>query len=618
MVASVEELRKRWKQIIASIWMVSEVDVETLKQLHDLLEECRQTGTCVPDGPARSQLKWMAREISDAIFRFEKKQYPIADVLDYAGAEEEVSENVLSKLSKQEYGVLEVIAACRMPVEYKTLLAIAVRKQPYLCPDEDSLKGSLDTLIEYGLLERNRQGDATRFDLPSGIRGIVWDRMSIEGKERIDSLLEEHFKAVPIPKRNQVETWEQLTPAIECYNILIRKKDYDGAVYLLREHLSSSVTLYRLTAVQEQIALLKQIFTGGAEALPHVRNREDQIFLLNELAKAYHFAGNPTAAIPLFQRACDFANPKVCAEYKEGSYWEGEKRTLAENLYWLSDSHRAVGKLCEAEKAAWKSVSLARKQQEELLEAAGLYRLGLVLGVKGSIDDAIRALRRSNRIWAKHENQQDIGRVNAYLAQIELWAKRPAEAKSLAEQAWEVVQPRPVTEGSEDETVFKPDFIRAARLLGTCYLNDGSAGAADAYRLLDRAAKGAAICGLVDEEVPSLLALVELKYRESAISEARALLERAQKLSGNGGYRLFLADIWNLRARIQKDEAKDDAKQSALNAYAYAWCDGPPFTYKWGEKAAAEILSELGEEEPKLNKCELEEIPSPPKVMIDP
>ena len=70
---------------------------------------------------------------------------------------------------------------------------------------------------------------------------------------------------------------------------------------------------------------------------------------------------------------------------------------------------------------------------------------------------------------------------------------------------------------------------------------------------------------------------------------------------------------------IERDaENRDAAVAAAEKAFWLAWCEGPPFAYHWGLKAAKEHLGELGAPEPELAPFDEANFEPMPEVKIDP
>jgi hypothetical protein len=123
----------------------------------------------------------------------------------------------------------------------------------------------------------------------------------------------------------------------------------------------------------------------------------------------------------------------------------------------------------------------------------------------------------------------------------------------------------------------------------------------------------------VEEELPALIALAELRRREGKPGEARELLDDVWDGAERGPYPLFHADACNVLAALERDAGNRDAAiAAATQAYRLAWCDGPPFAYHWGLEAARKHLRELGALEPEMPPFDPSKHEPMPEVEIDP
>jgi ATP/maltotriose-dependent transcriptional regulator MalT len=124
---------------------------------------------------------------------------------------------------------------------------------------------------------------------------------------------------------------------------------------------------------------------------------------------------------------------------------------------------------------------------------------------------------------------------------------------------------------------------------------------------------------LAEEELPTLVALAELHRRRGEPETARELLDQVRDPAELGPYPLFHADALNVLARIERDAGNTRAAiKAARHAYQLAWCDGPPYAYHWGLKAARAHLRELGAPEPDLSPFDPDAHEPMPEVEIDP
>jgi hypothetical protein len=129
----------------------------------------------------------------------------------------------------------------------------------------------------------------------------------------------------------------------------------------------------------------------------------------------------------------------------------------------------------------------------------------------------------------------------------------------------------------------------------------------------------ARIVNFVEEELPALIALADLRRRLDDHKEAREFLEEVWDMADRGAYSLFQADSFNVLAQIERDEGDTGAAaEAAKKAYRSSWCDGPPFAYHSGLEKAKEHLRELGAAGPEMPAFDESKFEPMPDVEIDP
>lgn len=508
-----------------------------------------------------------------------------------------VLEYALRGLSDWDMQVLQTIAAFRMPASYDTLaellIAKARRSKRRPVVGEQGLDAVLAELEDRGLVGWDKR--ANRYDLHPIVRGVVWGALESEARQAVYTRLHAHFEAAPmIEDYTEVNSLEDLTPAMELFNTLIGLGRYDDAYIVFRDRLSDA-TLYRLSASSQRIELLESLFPDGVEQAPRLGEPGKQGYTLISLALAYHNSGQPSRAIPLIRRANEI--------YSAQKY----DQSLSVGLCNLSIALRQSGALREAESAARQALLLTRAAENRFDEGVSLQWLGLALAACGTAEESAAALRRSLRIWIAQSDRQSEGLVNAYLAQRALWGGDFADACKLADRAWELAH----------EWKYERDFIRAARLQGAAALGLGDYPIAE--ERLHHALTRARQVNYAEEELPALIALAEMRGRQGRLPEARELLDDVWDGAERGPYPLFHADALNVLAQIERDAGRTThAIEAATQAHRLAWCDGPPYAYHWGLVAAQKHLTELGAPLPALPPFDPGKFAPMPEVEIDP
>jgi tetratricopeptide (TPR) repeat protein len=528
-------------------------------------------------------------------------------------AKTHVLEYALRGLPDEHRKVLHTIAAFRMPATWDTLRALLVEQEsslqaaptpesegtatpteahaPKLCPTDHALDLILTELEDRGLVGWDKQSN--RYDLHPIVRGVVWQALDGQSRKVIYTDLRTYFDAVPRPPDYlEVESIDDLTPAIELYQSLIGLERYQDAFLLFRDHLDYA--FWRLGASRQRAELLEPLFPDGIDNLPRLQTGRDQSRALNALAGAYQSRGEPGRAVPLFRR-------KLVINEREKDF-----ANAAVGLCNLSAALRHFA-LREADSASRSAIRYGRKYEDRYLEGMGEQWRGLNLAACGLLTESGIVLNRSLNIWISAKNEQSDGVVNAFLADRLLWFGDPRRALPLAKRAWK----------QAEVDRFEADFIRAARLHGAAALglNDLDIAAERLQHALTRARA----VNLAEEELPTLIALAELHRRKQEFTTARELLDQIWGFAEHGPYPLFHADALNVLSQIERDEGNTKAAiAAATKAYTLAWCDGPPYAYHYGLTNARKLLEELGAPEPQLPPFDESKFEPMPDVELNP
>src|SRR5205085_8226458 len=127
--------------------------------------------------------------------------------------------------------------------------------------------------------------------------------------------------------------------------------------------------------------------------------------------------------------------------------------------------------------------------------------VGWTLAARRVINESESALLRALRIDMAQVNGQAEGSDHCFLAQRKLWLGEFPTALSFATRAWELAHIQNL----------EADSIRAARLQGEAAVGLNDLAIAD--ERLHHALTRARIANLVEEELPALIALAELRQK---------------------------------------------------------------------------------------------------------
>jgi hypothetical protein len=511
--------------------------------------------------------------------------------LSLVNARVHVLEYALRGLDDKARKVLETIAAFRMPASYDTLAALFVGEYK-LFPTERGLDVTLKELEDRGLLGWDKR--ANRYDLHPIVRGVVWNVLSDDTRNGVFSSLRVHFDSLAKIDWRKVNNLEDLTPAIELYNSLVGLRLYDEALRLFFRYIHDA-TRFRLGAGRQRTELLAMLFPDGLEHLPRLISLEKQANALKALAAAYWDSGQLRYAALLYERSID----SVLIHHKAKDIGFG-MRNLASVL-------RQSGVLRKSEFINRQVLLMNQDDSNRIEEAVSLNRLGFTLAVRNAAAPAVIAIQRSKQIFVSRQNIQSEGICSAFLAQLALWQQNIPVAAAFADRAWKLAY----------DWQHGRDSLRAARLQGTIALYLGNQQAADErlhYTLVRARTENR-----IEEELPALIALAELRQWQGNLPAARELLDDVWESADRGPYPLFQADAFNILAQIERDAGnKMDAVEAATKAYRFAWCDGEPFAYHWGLIAARKHLHELGAPEPEMLAFDESKHEPMPEIEINP
>ena len=519
--------------------------------------------------------------------------------LDLRNAKTHVLHYALEGLNDAHRRTLWTLAAFRMPATWDTLCAVLIgetEQQP--CRDQRALVAMLTELEDRGLVGWDKV--ANRYDLHPIVRGVVWAGLDGKAQQGVYEHLHTHFESLPmVGYWENVSRVDELTPAIELYYTLIGLKRFDDAWHLFEQRFDLEA-LERLTGNYLLVEMVESLFPQGVGDLPQLAKSRDQSWALNFLAIAYQFNGKPRLASDLFKR-CALLDEQV-----------DNLSDLAVGLSNFSESLRLSGSLWLAEKQARLALHNSRVVSNRSVEIYALRVLGVALAQRQCNQESKIALQRSVKVseyvWSNAWSAaHTLPLTKVYLAECFVRCDEPLSAMELAQSSFDELT----------RIRRNRDSIYAARIQGIAALALGRSQQAD--RLLSLVLTQARTMTFVEEELPALIALAELRRRQNQSDEARELLDDVWDAAVRGPYPLFHADACNVLAQIERDAGNTAAAiEAATEAYRLAWCDGPPYAYHWGLVAAEQYLTALGAPLPVLPPFDPTKFEPMPEVEINP
>ncbi|MDW3192903.1 MAG: DUF4062 domain-containing protein [Cytophagales bacterium] len=505
----------------------------------------------------------------------------------------------LKGLSEAELRTLQVIAGFRMPASMMTLKALLFEsgdnesgRNPVFT-SETALDRALTILEDKGLLGWDRHSN--RYDLHPIVRGVVWNNLDSDKRLEIHGSFKSHFEAMPvIEDYAQVDSIEDLRPAIELYNSLIEMQLYDEACDVFRSSLYN-VFFRRFSANHLIVEFLERLFARENDQFPALGSKEEQSWVVYSLAMAYNLSGFPEKAISLFERVQEFLS----------SF--NNHRDLGISLAMFSKSLRFSGQIFRAEYTAKKGLILARELNEYFPVLTNLGYLGQVIAFRGRHDDAKKILDLRLNLAVKRKSKQNECVSKAHLSLISILDGDSRFAQEKADEAWEIASVR------KNER----DIVSTAYYQGLASLRNNDFDTANKRLLF--ALKRVRAIQLVDLELQILIALAEFDLIQNDREKARDHLDEVWDYAEQGPFPLLYADALNVLAQIEIAEGNQEkAIDAATLAYQKAWCDGPPYTYHYGLENAKKLLKQLGAPEPDMPPFDPSKFEPMPEVEIDP
>ena len=468
-------------------------------------------------------------------------------------------------MARDRQELLSRIAAMRGPADYGTAKVLSAY--------ENDLKEALRELVGRGLLFR-REGYA-HYDLHPIIRQYAYDRLG--DKAATHRVLRDYFDT--IPKRDKIESLDDLMPTIELFHHTIRAGGYEEAYSIYRDRLFKPL-YYQLGEYDEDISLKKAFFPDGVDQPPRLKDRLDVGWLLNALAMAYANTGQERKAVELQGQANDMPERQMCID------------DLAHGLGDLAESQMLLGELNKAE-SDLRQIIMICADIKDWWEAVGHQELGRVLIYMGRYDQADKELEMGLGLFAIQDGEQGqcVGWSHCALRAI-LMDEPTSALKALQEarEFWKL--------SAEHLYPKERDLVRILLLSGAAKRYIGNVAGAEAE--LNEGLSRCRRIRLVELEANILLETAKLQWDKAEcknaelIEQAKSLTREALEIADRCEYRLKQADIHNFLAEMALAERdKATALKHAEIAKERAWCDGPPYCYRKALDQAEQMLTKL-------------------------
>jgi tetratricopeptide (TPR) repeat protein len=481
--------------------------------------------------------------------------------LDLLGRRQHVLGRAYDTLPPSAQDLLGRLAAFRSSIPWDVIVAVFGDRR------EDITLLERRGLVQRTELRINGQPTA-HYDLHPIVRRYAYSRLTDPAATHTQLVI--YFEAVPQPDR--ARTIDDLRPTIELYHHLVHAGRYDEAGELYHDRLAEPL-YFQLGAYRQEIELLRALFPDGEDQLPRLSQEVAQAWTLNVLACSYSLAGQPAAAIPLFEQ-------HIAIREKQGN-----KESLAiglGNLAYMAQIQ--VGALRAAADNLRQSISLSHEIEYRFGEAIGHQHLGRELAYGGDWAGAKTELEISFDQFTIEDDSH---------YQCLTWAHRALAAllQGQADEALAAVQEalRLADKWTRTQYPMEGDYVRCYWLLGWASLAQGQLETAQTH--LDEALHRCRAINMVVHEPAILLTQARLAVAQKDSVQAKTLAEEARLIAERAGYRLDLADIHNLLAQLAlADGNRAAARDHAQQAKEYAFCDGPPYSYQVAYDEAERLL----------------------------
>lgn len=483
--------------------------------------------------------------------------------LDLLGRRQHVLSRAYDTLPSSAQELLGCLAAFRSSITWEIIVELFGNRR------EDITMLEKRGLVQRTELPINGQPIA-HYDLHPIVRRYAYSRLTDPTTTHSQLII--YFEAVP--KHEHVRNLDDLAPTIELYHHLVHAERYDEAHKLFRDRLHDPL-YYQLGFYRQCIELLRALFLDGEEQPPHLSQEYAQAWTLAALGNSYSLAGQPAATIPLFEQSN--------AIDEKG----GDKKNLTIGLDNLAQQQLPIGDLRAAADNLRRSIALCREIEDRFWEAVGHRELGRVLAYGGDWAGAKTELETALEQFTAENYTQSECVVWAYRALAALLQGQAAEALAAAQEALRLTD-----EYARTIYPVERDYMRCYWLLGWATLAQGQLDSAQTH--LDEALRRCRAINLVEMEASILLAQARLAVARSDSAQAKALAEEARLIAERAGYVLNLAEIHNLLAQLALDVGdRVVAREHAQQARDYAYCDGPPYSYKVAYEEAERLLGSL-------------------------
>jgi tetratricopeptide (TPR) repeat protein len=426
---------------------------------------------------------------------------------------------------------------------------------------------ALKQLEDRGLLQWDRA--ANSYDMHPVVRAYAAEQLDERDKTATYDKIRDHFASLPPENLHEATELIHVKNTIEIYRALVGAGRIENAVRHYKNDLAHAL-YFHIGAYAVVLELLKPLFDNDLDGMPCQSAANDQSYLLGDLANVHYAMGHADLAI----RVCE-KQIKLNVARGEWSLLEVALRTLH---VLLASVHRRAESVIALELAR----ELTQWRWDPVGEVMAMYLQMVVAVQQGRFDEAdkldgIFHKRRQPPTYVPGEAE--------YLRCKSLFFRG-----QLTETDWQYGYDLAV----RHRNVLRQHGFLALR--GEWELNENRA--EPALEFIEQALQVALKTGAPAPRYHDLRAwaLACLGRAE----EARASLQ-----NGSGTYQAARAHL-----------ALGDREQSAecsLNAYRWAWGEGPPHIEWYYLNETRKLLAKIGVPEPQLPPFDMRKVPAIPE-----
>jgi tetratricopeptide (TPR) repeat protein len=419
-----------------------------------------------------------------------------------------------------------------------------------------SFDSALAELEDRGLVQWDRV--ANHYDMHPVVRGHAAELL--EANDRTDTFLKvrDHFVGLPPDDLGRATELAHASHSLEIYRCLVGAGKLDEAAEFYVGELAMTLSAH-IGANSVILELMKPLFRNDLCGMPCVGSAIHRADLLNSLAIAYGDLGREERAIPVYQRSL-----RICLDLADWSSAALSLRNLSPPLGRLQRRSESVA-----------ASTLARELAEAADDQEGVFR-----AISFQMDIAFEQGRfaDASKLYAEFRRRQELpGSIYLRGSAEHSHCVGQFYLGHLTESEWQAGYNLSV----EHRNVFATYHFLALRAEWDLSIGHPHR----ASEAIDRALQITNRLGAPRRDYHDLRAWALARLNRPG--GARAEL-------ASGEQRLFAAETYVALGDAER------ARECALNAYRWAWGEGPPYIHWYQLERSRALLSQLGEPEPQL------------------